>query len=80
MERVQIVIDSELRQAVDRAAKRANMNRSAFFREALRGHLKRLHLKELEDRERRAYLRQPETAEEKKDVYLWEREVVWPDE
>jgi len=80
MERIQIVIDSELRQAVDRAAKRANMNRSAFFREALRGHLKRLHIKGLEERERRAYLRQPETAGEMEEVYLWERELAWPDE
>jgi metal-responsive CopG/Arc/MetJ family transcriptional regulator len=80
METIQIVIDSKLRQAADRVAKRTKVNRSALVREALREHLKRLHIKELEERERRAYLRQPETPEEKEEVYLWEREFAWPDE
>jgi metal-responsive CopG/Arc/MetJ family transcriptional regulator len=77
METIQIVIDSKLRQAADRVAKRQKVNRSALVREALREHLKRLHIKELEERERRAYQKQPQTNEE---IYLWEREIAWPEE
>jgi metal-responsive CopG/Arc/MetJ family transcriptional regulator len=76
METIQIVIDAKLRQAVDKAAKRRKVNRSALFREAAREHLKRLRIKEMEDRERRAYLAQPQTDEE---IFLWEREIAWPE-
>jgi metal-responsive CopG/Arc/MetJ family transcriptional regulator len=77
METIQVVIDSKLRQAIDRAAKRRKVNRSALLREAAREHLKRLHVKELEERERKAYEAHPQTDEE---IFLWEREAVWPDD
>jgi metal-responsive CopG/Arc/MetJ family transcriptional regulator len=77
METIQVVIDSKLRQAIDRAAKRRKLNRSALLREAAREHLKRLHVKELEERERKAYEAHPQTDDE---IFLWEREVVWPDD
>jgi metal-responsive CopG/Arc/MetJ family transcriptional regulator len=64
METIQIVIDSKLRQAVDRAAKRRKVNRSALTREALRAHLKTMRLQELEERDRKGYEDQPETEEE----------------
>ena len=65
METIQIVIDSKLRQAADRAAKRRRVNRSALFREALREHLRRAHIAELEERDRRGYEARPETEEER---------------
>jgi metal-responsive CopG/Arc/MetJ family transcriptional regulator len=77
METIQIVIDSKLRQAIDRAAKRKRVNRSALLREAAREHLKRLHVKDMEERERKAYEAHPQTDEE---IFLWEREAVWPDD
>ena len=77
METIQVVIDSELRQAADRVAKQRKVNRSALMREALRAHLKKLHIEELEERERRAYELHPDSAEEWE---VWEREAVWPEE
>ncbi len=74
METIQIVIDSKLRQAADRVAKRQKVNRSALVREALREHLKRLHVKELEERERKAYEAHPDTGD---DWDIWEREIAW---
>ena len=50
------------------------MNRSALVREALREHLKRLHIKELEERERKAYEAHPDTGD---DWDIWEREIAW---
>jgi metal-responsive CopG/Arc/MetJ family transcriptional regulator len=77
METIQVVIDSKLRQAIDRVAKRRKVNRSALLREAAREHLKRLHGKELEERERKAYEAHPQTDEE---IFLWEREAAWPED
>jgi metal-responsive CopG/Arc/MetJ family transcriptional regulator len=42
METIQVVLDTELLRAIDSAAKRARVNRSALVRKALRGHRKRL--------------------------------------
>jgi metal-responsive CopG/Arc/MetJ family transcriptional regulator len=75
METVQIVIDKELLQAADRAARRTKRNRSALVRDALREHLQRMDLRAKEEREREGYLRQPQTDEE---LHLWDGEAVWP--
>jgi metal-responsive CopG/Arc/MetJ family transcriptional regulator len=77
METIQIVIDSKLRQAADRAAKRKKVNRSALFRDALREHLRRLRTEELEERERRGYEARPDTEG---DWIRWEPEAAWPKE
>jgi metal-responsive CopG/Arc/MetJ family transcriptional regulator len=74
METIQVVIDSELRQAADRVAKQRKVNRSALMREALRAHLKKLHIEELEERERRAYEKYPQTEEE---IHMWDKETAW---
>jgi metal-responsive CopG/Arc/MetJ family transcriptional regulator len=75
METVQIVIDKELLQAADRAARRTKRNRSALVRDALREHLQRMDLRAKEEREREAYRRQPQTNEE---IHFWDGEAVWP--
>ena len=77
METIQIVIDTKLRQAADRLAKRKKVNRSALFRDALREHLKRLRTEGLEERERRGYEAYPDSEE---DWVVWEREAAWPKE
>jgi metal-responsive CopG/Arc/MetJ family transcriptional regulator len=77
VETIQVVLDEQLLQAADRAAKRAKINRSAFVRDALREHLKRLQIRELELREQRGYARQPDSA---RDVEYWERAAAWPPE
>ena len=77
METVQIVLDKELLQATDRAARKAKRNRSALVREALREHLRRLEVSSKEKRDREGYLKQPQTHEESN---LWEAETMWPAE
>lgn len=76
METIQVVLDEELLRAADRAARRAKVSRSAFVRRALREHLRRLTVKDLEARERRAYQEQPQDVEE---VERWAQVAVWPE-
>ena len=47
-ETIQVVLDSKLLRATELAARRANLNRSALIREALRAHLKNLDIRERE--------------------------------
>ena len=75
METVQIVLDRELLQAADKAARRRRLNRSAFVREALAAHLRRLTALEREARDRAGYL---ETAD--REFAAWDRVAAWPDE
>ena len=72
---IQIVLDSKLLKATDRAAKRGHVNRSALIRQALERHLRYLHEVELEDRDRRGYLAQPQ---QEKEVGIWEEAAAWP--
>ncbi len=77
METVQIVLDKELLQATDRAARRTKRNRSALVRDALREHLRRLETCALEERDRQGYSsKAPATPESR----LWEAEAAWPPE
>ena len=75
METIQVVLDTNLLKATDRAARRRKVNRSALIREALHEHLKRLQARELEELDRRGYLAQPQDA---KEVRVWEDAAVWP--
>jgi metal-responsive CopG/Arc/MetJ family transcriptional regulator len=77
MATVQIVLDKELLQAADEAARRTNQNRSALVREALRQHLRRLEILELEQRDREGYLRIPQDLAE---AEMWESVAAWPEE
>ena len=77
METIQVVLDTELRKAADIAAKREKVNRSALVRQALREHLRRLSVLELEERDRRGYQVRPQRIEE----YLpWEESASWPED
>jgi metal-responsive CopG/Arc/MetJ family transcriptional regulator len=76
MERIQVVLDGDLLRATDQAAKRANVNRSALIREALRGHLKSIHYQELERRDRQGYEKHPDSGE----FADWEGVAAWPEE
>src|SRR5690348_4834556 len=77
METVQIVLEKELLQAVDRAARRAKRNRSALVRDALRKHLRRLEMPNLEARDREGYSKQAAQLSESR---LWEAVAGWPRE
>jgi metal-responsive CopG/Arc/MetJ family transcriptional regulator len=77
METIQVVLEAELLKAADRAARKLKMNRSALFRDALRGHLKRLELRERECRDRDGYRRYPDSLDE---PAVWDKVADWPDE
>ena len=76
METIQVVLGSALLRATDGAARRARVNRSALVREALREHLKRGKMRELEARDRAGYEKHPDDSAEAAD---WERVAAWPE-
>ncbi len=77
MEIVQIVLDKKLLRAADQAARRTKQNRSALVRDALREHLRRLEIRDREERDRAGYSKQRQSRDE---VSAWEAESVWPAE
>ena len=77
MKTVQIVLDKDLLQATDQAARRMKWNRSALVREALRDYLRRIEVRAREERDREGYARQPQVHVESR---RWEAEAAWPAE
>ncbi|HEV2689256.1 MAG TPA: ribbon-helix-helix protein, CopG family [Bryobacteraceae bacterium] len=77
METIQVVLDKTLLRAADRTARRTRQNRSALIRDALREHLRRLEIREFEERDRQGYLRKPQASDE---FLVWEAEAAWPAE
>jgi metal-responsive CopG/Arc/MetJ family transcriptional regulator len=75
METIQVVIDTKLLEATDRAARRTKLNRSALVRAALREHLRNLKTRALEERDRRGYEARLHEGEESAD---WESEAERP--
>ena len=75
METVQVVFDSKLLRATDRAARRTKLNRSALIRDAVREHLRKLEIRELEERDRRGYQIGPRADD---GLSVWESEARWP--
>jgi metal-responsive CopG/Arc/MetJ family transcriptional regulator len=74
---IQIVLDKKLLQAADRAARRARSNRSAVVRDALREHLRRLEIRDKEERDRQGYSKRSQLPHE---TVVWEAEAAWPPE
>ena len=66
---------SKAQKAARVAAKQPRIDRSALIREAPARRLKHLHEVELEERDRRGYLAQPQRQEEYR---IWEDAAVWP--
>lgn len=77
MEIVQIVLDKELLDAADEAARRTKKNRSALLRDALREHLRRLQMQAKEERDHAGYVQGSRSSGENED---WESEAEWPAE
>ena len=77
METIQVVLDAKLLKAADSAAKKEKVNRSALIRQALQEHLKRLQIRDLEERDRRGYLAKPQRQEEYRP---WEDAAAWPED
>jgi len=76
METIQVVLGSTLLRAIDRAAQRARVNRSALIRRALREHLKRLDAREREARDRAGY---EEHSDSRGEAAKWGRVAAWPE-
>jgi len=74
MRTVQLTLDEELVDAVDRIARKLGTTRSGFTREALRAALARSKEREKERKHREGYLRKPPRRGE---FEVWEREQVW---
>ena len=77
METIQIVLDTKLLKAADTAAKRRKVNRSQLIRQALREHLDRCRMVDLEERDRRGYQARPQRKEEYRP---WEEAAAWPED
>ena len=77
MRTIQMTLDDDLVQAVDRISKQLSTTRSAFTRKALRDALSRYHDEQLEQKHRHGYARQPVAADE---FSVWEAEQAWGDE
>ena len=75
METVQIVLDHKLLRAADKAARRTGRNRSALVRDALREHLRRLAIRDLEELDRAGYSGKRQVKDESS---IWEAEAEWP--
>lgn len=74
MKTVQVTLDETLVSAVDEAARKLNLSRSAFTRKALRTALKRVRDESEEQRHRAGYVRKPV---KKGEFDIWEDEQVW---
>ncbi len=69
------MLDERLLKAADHAAKRENVNRSALIRQALQEHVKWLHVRDLEERDRCGYQAKPQR---KNEYRPWEDAATWP--
>ena len=76
MSTIQVVIEEDLLRSANRVARRLKVNRSALIRDALREHLRRLRLGDLERREREAFERTPDDPAE---FAAWDEVAAWPE-
>jgi metal-responsive CopG/Arc/MetJ family transcriptional regulator len=76
MKTVQMTIEEDLIDEVDRAVRRLKTTRSAFTRQALREALQRLAARQQEARHRRGYAAHPVR---KGEFDVWTKEQVWPE-
>ncbi len=77
MRTVQMTLDDQLIELIDRAAKNLKTTRSAFTRAALRDALNKLEVSHLEQKHRQGYKAHPVN---KKEFSVWEKEQGWGDE
>ncbi len=76
MRTIQMTLDNELVQSVDRIVKELKTTRSAFTREALRNAIERFSARRLEAQHRKGYELHPVDKEE---FSAWENEHNWGD-
>ena len=74
MRTVQMTLDDDLVDAVDRMVKKLKMTRSAFTRRALRSALTQANIKQMEDKHKKGYENKPVSESE---FSIWESEQEW---
>ena len=77
MKTVQMTLDEDLIEAVDKIVKEMKTSRSAFTRIALRAAIKSYNTKQLEKNHRKGYELHPVN---KNEFSVWESEQDWGDE
>ena len=77
MRTIQMTLDDNLVQSVDKVVKELKTTRSAFTRSALRDAINRFSISLLEEKHRRGYELHPVNKEE---FSVWEEEQDWGDE
>ena len=77
MKTVQMTLDENLIQTVDKVVKQRHTTRSAFTREALEQAIARIKTERLEEKHRNGYIRKPETDDE---FEVWRKVQKWGDE
>lgn len=74
MKTIQMTLDENLLDNVDKAIKKMKTTRSAFIRKSLHKSLIDLKMEEMEEQQRQGYLKKPV----KKDEFdVWENEQEW---
>ncbi|MBS1259074.1 MAG: hypothetical protein MAG551_02140 [Candidatus Scalindua arabica] len=74
MRTIQMTLDDDLVDAVDKVAKKFKMSRSAFARQALRNAIAQANIKQMENKHKRGYEKQPVS---KSEFSIWESEQEW---
>jgi len=77
MRTIQMTLDDELVESVDKIIKEIKTTRSAFTRQALQEAIDRLHTRRLEEKHREGYELHPVN---KGEFSVWENEQDWGDE
>ena len=76
MRTIQMTLDDELVEAVDKLVKKLKTTRSAFARKALREAIKQVNIKTLENKHKKGYEIYPVS---KTEFSVWESEQEWGD-
>ena len=76
MRTIQMTLDDELVDAVDKIVKKLKTTRSAFARQALRSALSQTNIKQMEAKHKKGYEKQPVSNSE---FNIWESEQEWVD-
>jgi len=76
MKTIQMTLDDELVETVDRVVKKLKTTRSAFARKALRNAVKQVRIDILEKKHKQGYNQRPA---DKMEFSVWESEQEWGD-
>ncbi len=76
MRTIQVTLNDDLVDAVDKVVKKLRMTRSAFTRQALRNAIAQANIKQMEDKHKRGYEKKPVRRPE---FNIWESEQEWVD-